>query len=297
MIRTNDPFGVGHFSPADQAKLAEEAGFDALWIGDHLSFRSGWIETSVAAAAAAAVTTRAVIAHGVMLTAMRPAARVAQHALSMRFIAPERFVLGIGVGGENPAEWEAVGVSVKERGKRTDDLLENLQKMMSGEPVHLPTEGVDVPSLFHKPSPVPPIAIGGRSAPAFRRSAQYADIWLGAFVNERRIREAMDAIGELCEKYGRENGPAGGMTVVTAVAKTNAEAEEQARLFVKGNYDAPWEKMRGYVAFGEPQEVAERLMSLREAGADHLVLQGTKPNPMEEFEDLAKVKGLVEEMG
>ena len=44
-----------------------------------------------------------------------------------------RLTLGVGIGGEYPAEFENAGLRVNQRGRRTDECLEVLRRLWTGE--------------------------------------------------------------------------------------------------------------------------------------------------------------------
>ncbi|WP_296145213.1 LLM class flavin-dependent oxidoreductase, partial [Pseudonocardia sp. SCN 73-27] len=93
------------------AVLAEELGFDSGWVGDHLSFHPPLLDALTALTAAAVRTERLVLGTGVLLLPMRNAVWTAKQLASIDSLAPGRLLFGVGVGGENPAEWEAAGAT------------------------------------------------------------------------------------------------------------------------------------------------------------------------------------------
>jgi hypothetical protein len=76
--------------------------------------------------------------------------------------------------------------------------------------------------------------------------------------------------------------------VTVAIGPDRPAALEQARRFVERAYDVDWDRMQRYVVAGEAAEVADGLLALRAAGAAHLVLQGTAPDALREYEALAE---------
>ncbi len=132
-LPTFDPLRVG--GPprfVEAARLAEEIGFDAVWVGDHLHMPAPVYDSTVALAAAAAVTERVKLGFGVMLLGLRQPAWVAKQLTTIDALAPGRLLLGVGVGGEFPQEFEAVGLSVKRRGRLLDEALAALPDWLAG---------------------------------------------------------------------------------------------------------------------------------------------------------------------
>jgi alkanesulfonate monooxygenase SsuD/methylene tetrahydromethanopterin reductase-like flavin-dependent oxidoreductase (luciferase family) len=286
LLRTSDPFGEGLVSPSVAAATCEDHGVRALWVGDHLSFRVPWLDARLSLAVAATATRHALVGHDVLLTALRPGAWIAKHVTTMQLLAPDRFVLGVGVGGESPEEWAAVAVPTRERGRRTDELLAALPALLAGRAVRLACEQAEIPPLLPR-GPVPPVVVGGRSDAAYRRAVRHGDAWIGAFLDRAGLRRSIDRLGELAGEAGRRP-PSAGLTVTVAIGPDRRAALEQARLFVERAYDVDWHRMQRYVVAGEAAEVADALMALRAAGAAHLVLQGTAPDALREYEVLAE---------
>src|SRR5947209_6483397 len=108
-------FGVlpGHDPSGDllgTAEMAEALGFDSVWVGDHVLWYVSSPDPAVLLGALAARTSRVRVGVGVLLAALRPPLVVAKMAATLDHLSGGRFVLGAGIGGENPAEFAAVGV-------------------------------------------------------------------------------------------------------------------------------------------------------------------------------------------
>lgn len=296
-LRTNDPFGTGLAAPGQLASACEALGFDGVWIGDHLAFRTPWLDAGVAAAAAVEATTEMLVGHAVLLGAMRPAAWVAKLVASLSVISAGRYALGVGVGGENPAEWDAVGVPVRERGRRTDELLRALPSLLAGHSHHMETEAVQIPELAPR-VPMPPLVVGGRSDAALARTVAFGDLWLGAFVDADQMVRARDRLAELAAQASRDAVPDTGLTFITSVGPDRAAATEQARRYVESNYQARWEQMRRYAIVGELDDVVGQLAAFWQLGLRHVVLQAAGVDPRRECEQLAAVReGLLDAVG
>ena len=138
----------GHFR--DVAVAAEAAGFDSLWAGDHVSFHHPLLDVTVALASFAAVTERIGLGAGVLLLPLRAPALVAREVASLDFLSGGRVILGVGVGGESPKDFEAVGAPLAQPGG-------------------------------------PPLWVGGRSDAAIERAATLGDGWLPLWVSPERL--------------------------------------------------------------------------------------------------------------
>lgn len=108
------------------AQLADQLGFDSLWMGEHRISYSGTCPSLLLAAAhLTAVTERIALCPGVLLLPIHESARVAQACAAVQSIAPGRLKLGIGLGYRE-AEFAAAGTSVEQRLPRFKAHLDDL---------------------------------------------------------------------------------------------------------------------------------------------------------------------------
>src|SRR6266700_3396196 len=121
------------------ARRAEAAGFDGVYLGDHLLHPHPLLESIVTLAAVAAVTRRISLGPCVLLFGLRHPVLLAKQLGTLAAFAPGRLRVGVGVGGEYPAEFEAAGVPLSERGKRMEMVLRSVRSLLSGG-----TEGGEV---------------------------------------------------------------------------------------------------------------------------------------------------------
>ena len=106
--------------PSEQFALArrcEALGLDSLWTGDHVSFHNPLYESLTLLASYAAITSRIKLGSGVYLLALRRPTVVAKITSTLDALCGGRLIFGVGVGGENPKEFEACGVPHHERGR------------------------------------------------------------------------------------------------------------------------------------------------------------------------------------
>src|SRR5256886_10185087 len=119
-------FGV-HLSmhpPEEQFALVrrvEELGFDSVWTGDHVSFHKPLYESRTLLVAYAPITRRLKLGVAVYLLALRSAAVAAKVTSTLDVLSGGRLIFGVGVGGENPKEFELCGVLHAERGARVTE--------------------------------------------------------------------------------------------------------------------------------------------------------------------------------
>jgi alkanesulfonate monooxygenase SsuD/methylene tetrahydromethanopterin reductase-like flavin-dependent oxidoreductase (luciferase family) len=283
-LPTFDPLRIGGRPQfVDAARLAEEIGFDAVWVGDHLHMPAPVYEPTVALAAAAAVTERVKLGFGVMLLGLRQPAWVAKQLTTIDALAPGRLLLGVGVGGEFPQEFEAVGLSVKRRGRLLDEALAALPDWLQGR---------STPALEPTISALPPLIIGGRSDAALERAARVGDGWLSTWMSPDRMRERGDALAALAAAAGRPC-PTLGLALSVHVDADEELARRRAGEYTEAQYGMPFERVERYTAFGSVASVAERIAAYREAGVEEFVLTPLTGEPLEQIERLAEVREII----
>ena len=172
------------------AQVAEVAGWEGLFVWDHLGFvwNAPAADPWITLAAVANVTT-----HLTLGTAVSPLPRYRPHVLAqmlttLDILSQGRVVLGVGLGGM-PQEYTAFGESgdPKVQAALLDEGLEVLNQLWSGEAVHHHGSHYTISDVTLTPLPVQrpriPIWIGGESKPAMRRAARW-DGWVISGVSE-----------------------------------------------------------------------------------------------------------------
>lgn len=295
VLNTIDAFGDGPLDVREAATRAERFGFSSLWAGDHLAFHAPILEGVVVLSAAAAVTTRTKLGFAVALPALRGSAWFAKQLTSLQVLAGDRLLLGVGVGGENAEEWAAAGVARSERGQRTDAFLNAVPHLLGGAPASVgPPEDLDIPSLEPHGS-VPPIWVGGRSEPALRRAAQYAEVWLSVFMRPQSLERAYAQLERLAAENDRA-APLLGMSVLVHVTPSPRphQTAEEIEGFLQGSYRATTEQMGKYVVSGDIDSVVSQLQAFVTAGARRLLLIPANRHPVQSYEALARVRAELE---
>ncbi len=165
------------------AVAAEEAGWDAFFVWDHLLYADPrWqvADPTVVISAVAARTTRIRIGVLVTVLARRRVAKVARETVTIDHLSAGRLIFGAGLGSV-PAEFTAFGEpgDAKERAARMDESLDLLNALWTGQPVTYTGEHLTATDVTMLPRPLQepriPIWCAGRwpnKAP-FRRGARW----------------------------------------------------------------------------------------------------------------------------
>ena len=170
------------------AQAAESAGWEGLFVWDHLGYVWGTpaADVWVVLAAAAAVTRRLRLGSSVTPLARRRPQVLAQTLVSLDWLSEGRLTLGVGLGGV-AEEFTAFGENgeARTRAAMLDEALEILDGWLRGEKVshHGNYYQIDDVTLLPLPVQQPriPIWVGGDSQAALRRAAHW-DGWLAGGV-------------------------------------------------------------------------------------------------------------------
>jgi alkanesulfonate monooxygenase SsuD/methylene tetrahydromethanopterin reductase-like flavin-dependent oxidoreductase (luciferase family) len=175
------------------AQAAEAAGWEGLWVWDHITFAYGGVgDPWVILSAVAASTKRLKLCPGIA-----PLPRYRPHVLariltSLDILSEGRLILGAGLGGVEE-EFTNYGepADAKVRAAMLEEGLEVLTHLWSGEQVTYRGAHYVVEGATHTPTPVQrpriPVWIGGESKPALRRAARWDGWIIGATSPEAKM--------------------------------------------------------------------------------------------------------------
>jgi len=263
--------------PAAVAKLAaeiERIGYDQLDMFDHVVMgfpiegrtdlqypaKMPILEALVTLGFCAAVTSRIGLGTEVLVLPQRQPVLVAKQISTLDTLSGGRVRLGIGVGWQS-SEYDALGESFGDRGKRMDEALQILRTCWRDERVDFTGEHYRITAMGMEPKPPQggslPIWVGGHSPAALRRVGQYADGWLAALVNNKeRVAKEMQTIREHAQRFGRDPGTIQFQTMLAPPPRENDDG-----------------KGKGFYA--EPDRVARRAAEIAELGFGWVSLNGT----------------------
>jgi probable F420-dependent oxidoreductase len=261
----------------DAARRAEQLGFDLVTSGEHVFFHGPTPNAFLMLAAAAAVTERIRLVSTLTLLPLYPMALVAKLTATLDQLSRGRFELGVGVGGEYPPEFEAVGVPVAGRGRRADEALDVLVRLLSGKPVTADGAFGSLRDLRLDPPPVqrphPPIWVGGRQPAAQRRAARFGDVWMPYMVSPGSFGRSLAGVRTFAEQAGRPaESVRGALFIWGSVDPDRARSRAETVRFVGQLYRQDFEPLADRcLLHGDPDAVLARLSEYQAAGADTVI--------------------------
>lgn len=265
------------------ASFAERLGFDSVWVSEHILFHVPIDEGLSVVAAYAARTERVQVGTAVLLLALRHPTIVAKTVTTIDRLSNGRVILGVGVGGEYPKEFEACGVPVNERGRRVDESIEVMRRLWSETRVSHKGRFFAFEDVTMEPRPVrpggAPIWIGGRSEAAMRRAARLGDGYLPYLVTPDRFRQSFRQVLAWAEEAGRDASRIeGALYLFASLGKTREDARGYAVDRLSTQYNQPFDSIVDrYCAIGPPAECAATIARFVEAGVRHVILVPLAP--------------------
>lgn len=254
----------------DRALIAEEAGFDSLWLYDHLSSPGqpdlpsfeGW----TLATYLLAQTTTLGVGHLVLCNNFRHPALLAKMVSTLDVLSEGRFELGLGSGSVHDEHLRA-GLewgTAAERSARLAEALEIVTSMLSGEPTTFAGDHYRVTDLENLPAPVskprPPVHVGGmHPRHTLPLVARYADVWSVPTYGLARWEERRVALDEECAAIGRDPAAIGTSHEAVMVLVPDDASLPAARALAERRYGSPAWGLAAGGYIGTPEMVAERI--------------------------------------
>jgi probable F420-dependent oxidoreductase len=259
--------GVPATTVALRARELERAGFDSLWVSDHVVLpeviasrypfssdgKATWptttpyLEALVVLAAAAAVTERVRLGTAALVLPQRNPILLAKQVASIDAMSGGRVALGIGAGWLRE-EFEALDTPFDTRGARMVEWIELLRDCWTGRPAAYSGAHYELPAgtlVLPEPAHDIPLYLGGHSPTALNRAGRLGDGWLA--------QQALPALDP--EQLAGETA--------TVRSAATAAGRDPARLHVV---------LRLVESAGRAETIARRLGDLALAGVDEIIV-------------------------
>jgi probable F420-dependent oxidoreductase len=210
------------------ARTADAAGWDVLAVSDHVvhpekiatpypytpdgqprwEAPAPWPDPWVAIGAMAAVTQRLRFLTTVYVLPLRNPLVAAKAIGTAAVLSNHRVTLGIGVGWMEE-EFTLLEQAFRNRGRRTDEMLEVMRKLWSGGMVEHHGEFYDFDRLQMSPAVERkiPILSGGTSEAALRRVGRTTDGWISDLHTTEELRGIVAKLRRLRAEFSREDEP------------------------------------------------------------------------------------------
>ncbi len=257
------------------ARRAEDAGFDSLWLGDHLLYdlpggltRGPW-EAWTSLAAVAAVTERVELGPFVASTSFHSPAMLAKMAATVDGISGGRLLLGLGAGW-NAREYAAFGFPFDARVSRFEEAFTIIRELVREGRSDVHGRYHDVTECVLDPPPTrpggPPLMIGSTGPRMLGITLPHVDLWNTWWSDYGNTAAGFVGVRARVEEAAASVGRAPGEVGATAAVLVGFE-DGGGRLMGDSSYAADVRPVPG-----APAAVAEHLRALAEAGCVHAML-------------------------
>lgn len=217
---------VAHLT--ELAPVADDTGWEAMSFSDHVANPeqistpypytdngerrwqpfTDWPDPLVMVGALSTITRRLRFTNNIFVLPMRNPFLVAKAIGTAAVVSNNRLTLAVGVGWSKD-EFQLLQQDFHTRGKRTDEMVEILRLLWSGEMVEYHGKHYDFNRLEMNPAPSAqvPIWFGGISEPAMRRAARIGDGWVTDLQPSDEIIASIQQIQQWRKEYGRDHLP------------------------------------------------------------------------------------------
>lgn len=250
------------------AQQAEAAGFDSIWIYDHLLFRApeqptgGIWEAWTLLVALAEATERVQLGTIVLCVPFRNPAVLAKMADTLEEVSGGRLILGLGAGWHQP-EFDAFGIPFDHKADRFEEALQIITPLLREGKVDFSGKYYSAPNCELRPRGPrpggPEILVASFKPRMLELTARYADSWNTAWLGRpTKLPERRAALEAACAQAGRD--PA---TLAVTVGVSVQYAAPGTPLDPQPDPDK--------VLFGRPEEVAAGLRAYAEQRVAHVI--------------------------
>jgi alkanesulfonate monooxygenase SsuD/methylene tetrahydromethanopterin reductase-like flavin-dependent oxidoreductase (luciferase family) len=272
------------------SRRAEELGFDAVWVRDHLLWKPHgmegsdrtFIEPLASLNSIGAVTERIVLGTAVLIPLRWPL-KLAQDLAAMSYLHGNRVIAGLGMGS-NHAELAAAGFNREQRKLIFIEMAEIIRRVWAEDDVTFEGEffRFENVTITPKPAETIPIWYGGTSRMSVRTTVAHCDAWMPGRIPLASLDDRLQLLAELEAETGRRITRAIIPLVKVDTDRDRARADididalagssEASKTWIvpEGGFQTI-EDIRGIAVIGEPDEVVEQIVEIAGRGIDHFV--------------------------
>lgn len=264
--------GVEGKQLTEYARRAEDAGFSSLGTLDRLIYPG--LEPLAALAAAAGVTERIALRTTVLLAPYRlNGPLLAKEAASVHVLSGGRLTLGLGLGWRED-DYEASGLAFSERGRKLDEMLEEIERVWSGHDYGF--AGGIGPDVSADP---PKLLLGGSVDASFKRAARHGIGWILGGGTPDQLADGKATVEREWEEAGREGEP---YIAALAYFSLGDRGDDEARGYLGHYYAARGEDVAKAIidsAAKDADTVRGYKQAFADAGCDELFLFPCSSDP------------------
>ncbi len=295
------------------ATLAERAGFDSVWVSDHLfldwgkyggpSTRQGSLECWTTLSGIAGATQSIRVGALTLCNDLRAPGLVAKMAASLATVCPGRVEVGLGAGWYEP-EYEAAALHFDRPGiriARLQEAVEIVTRLVRGDPLDFDGDHYTLDGAVCRPVPDAPPAVwvGGKGDRLLEAAAHAADGWNFSWIGSMQAyRDRVEAAERACERVARSRPLRRSVGAYVLVGRDDRDvARRFERLAAvsppgivhggRGGAGVSWDEYQQKSVSGSVTEVTDRLGDLADLGVEEVIVTlGALPFQLADEEDV-----------
>ncbi|MGR0218473.1 LLM class flavin-dependent oxidoreductase [Agromyces sp. ZXT2-6] len=276
------------------SKLAEQMGFDSVWVRDHLVFEPHgemekpnrtFYDALTTLTAIGAVTEKLELGTGSLIPFRHPLLTALMAGTITQLVGP-RLILGFGAGTFDH-EFDAIGWGDLDRVEAVRSNAEILKRVFTENDVTYDDGIFSFENVTIEPKPVGgrvPFWYCGATPRSARLAAEYADGWMPGRISLATMEKRIATMREMTDASGRPM-PTVAVIPPTSIEETRKEAlkhvnipgllawANKAKFAVKppsGRFETV-EDLAGQLIVGDPDEAVQELKKFEAIGTEHLV--------------------------
>ena len=256
--------------------LGDEYGYDSIWLSDRVVSQQHSLEPLIALAMVAAYSEKLKFGTSVLQLPLRNPVVLAKEMATLDFLSGGRFLPAVGLGQDDPREYEACGVRKEDRGQRADEALALIRRLWCEGKVTHHGRFYSTNDVTITPRPVQepclPIWIGGRSKAAQRRVGRLGDGWLVSAASPQEVNDGTEVVFSTAAEHGRQiEEDHIGVLVGFFIASNMEEAAAVAEPYIiRQRPELPFTQ---YSALGTPEQVRCTIENYLKMGASKFVVR------------------------
>jgi probable F420-dependent oxidoreductase len=267
-VRTSGPLDAAEL--VELLQRVEVAGFDSAWVMENQLGAASALEPFSVLAFAAGQTRSIGLGVAVAILALHQPVRLAREAATIDHLSGGRLTLGVGIGASGLPH-EAFGVNAHERAPRFEEYLAVMRRLWRDPQVDFDGRFVQLTAAKLEPKPIQrplPVWFGGATPRALRRTARLADGWIGAGSSPSSAFPPM--VSRLRNYLAAEGRDPSSFPIAKRVYVAIDRPPDEVAAWFRAVYGGAVPP--DVAVTGNPEQVGEELLTLRDAGAELLLL-------------------------
>ena len=271
------PEGVAYFRGL--VEVGNKYGYDSIWLSDRVVGQNAGPEPLVAMSMVAAYSEKMKFGTSVLQLPLRNPVVLAKELATLDYLSGGRCLPAIGLGQDDPRDYEACGVVKSNRGERADEAMQVMRRLWREDDVTHEGKFFSLHDVTVNPKPVQepiPLWIGGRTVPAQKRVGRLGDGWLVSSATPEEVSEGVNMVFATAAEFDRcvDEDHIGVLIGYHISPDPKVAAEAAAPYVTRARPEAPF---TGYSALGTTQDICSMIDRYLEAGATKFVMRPMCP--------------------